>query len=88
MDRGSRAGEIVDLIDLDVERERHIVAHEVEVLVLDEMLDVAPRAGEEIIDAQHIGAFPQQPLAKMRAEEARASGDQHARFKMHVGFAV
>ena len=40
MHRRGRAGEIVDLVDLDVERERHVVADQLEMLVVEQMLDV------------------------------------------------
>ena len=36
------------------------------------------RAGEEIVDAEHVVPCGQQPLAQMRAEEAGAAGDQDA----------
>ena len=39
--RRGRAGEVVDLVDLDVERERHVVADQLEMLVVEQMLDVA-----------------------------------------------
>ena len=38
------------------------------------MLSLA--AGEEIVDAEHVVAGRQQPLAEMRAEKAGAAGDQ------------
>jgi hypothetical protein len=46
-----RTGEVVDLIDFDVERERHIVTNQLKPMVIEQMIDVAPRAGEEVIDA-------------------------------------
>jgi hypothetical protein len=30
VDRRGRAGKVVDLVDLDIERERHVVAHQLE----------------------------------------------------------
>ena len=36
------------------------------------------RAGEEVVDAEHVVALGQQPLAQMRAEEAGAAGDENA----------
>ena len=38
--RRGRAGHVVDLVDLDVERECHIVAGQLEMLVVEQMLDV------------------------------------------------
>lgn len=48
----SRTRKVVDFINLDVERERHIVPCQIEVLVIQEMLDVRPRASEKVIDAK------------------------------------
>jgi hypothetical protein len=80
-----RTGEIVDLVDLDIERERHVVTHQLEPLGADEMSDVALGAGEEVVDADDIRAPLQQSLAQMRAEEAGPAGHQNALFQMHWG---
>ena len=40
VDRRGRAGEVVDLVDLDVERERHVVAHQLEARMPHQMIDV------------------------------------------------
>ena len=63
MDRGSRAGKVEDRVDLDVKRKRHVVAHRFKQRVGQEMSDVAPATGEVVIDANHLGAVGQQPLA-------------------------
>ena len=52
-----RTGEVVDLIDFDVERERHIVTNQLKPMVIEQMIDVAPRAGEEVIDAYDDGTI-------------------------------
>ena len=36
-----RAGEVVDLVDLDVEREGDVVAHQLEARMAEQMVDVA-----------------------------------------------
>ena len=77
MDRRGRAGEIVDLVDLDIERKRDVVAHQLERLMVEQMGDVAPRAGEKIVDAEHVVSGMQKPFAQMRAEKARAAGDEN-----------
>ena len=79
--RGAR--QIVDLVDLHVEREGHVVADQFETLVVQQMLDIAARAAEEIIDADDVGALRKQPLAKVRAEKTRPAGYQDLLFKMH-----
>jgi hypothetical protein len=45
------------LIDFDVERERYIVANQLKPMVIEQMIDVASRAGEEVIDAYDDGAI-------------------------------
>jgi hypothetical protein len=53
------------------------MAHQLEAAVLQERQDVLARAGEEIVDAQHLMALPNQRLAQMRADEARAARHQN-----------
>ena len=54
VDRRGRAGEVVDLVDFHIQREGHVVAHELEARVVDDRLQVVARAGIEIVDAQHL----------------------------------
>jgi hypothetical protein len=54
------------------------VAHKLERLVVEQMGDVAPRAGEKIVDAEHVVSGLQQPFAQMRAEKACAAGDENS----------
>ena len=83
MDRRGGTGEVVDLVNLDIERKGHVVAHQLEARVPDQMLDIASRAGEEIVGAEHLVAARQQTLAKMRAEKASAAGDENSLVRMH-----
>jgi hypothetical protein len=50
MVRGGGAGEIVDFVDFDVERKRHVVTYEFEPLVVEQRQDIVARAGEKIVD--------------------------------------
>ena len=84
VDRRGGAGEIEDLVDFDVERKRHVVTHQLEIVVVEQVIDIAPRAGEIIVDAQHAGAALEQAVAKVRAEKSGAPGHQHACFEMHT----
>ena len=59
------------------------MADQLEALVVEQMLDVAPRAGEEIVEADDLRALRQQALAEMRAEKAGAAGDQNTLLQMH-----
>src|SRR6185437_14862530 len=80
VDGRGRASEIVDLVDLDIEREADIVAHRLEIRVRQQMRDVGLAPGEVIVDAEYVVAPGQQALAEMRAEEAGAAGDEDAFF--------
>lgn len=42
------------------------------------MRDIVLRAGVEIVDAQHVVAFGDEPLAQVRAEKAGAARDENA----------
>ena len=77
VDRRGRAGEVVDLVDLDVEREGHVVPHQLEMRIAQAGGDIVLAAGEVVVDAQHVVARRQQPLAKMRAEKTGAAGHQN-----------
>ena len=65
-----RTGEVIDLIDLDVERERHVVPHQFEMLVVEKMLDVLPGAG--VVGAEDIAAFREKPLASLEIRPRRS----------------
>jgi hypothetical protein len=81
VDGRGRAGEVVDLVDLDIERERHVVTQELEVRLADEMGDVALPAGEQIVGADDVVAARDESIAEVRAEEAGAAGDENAPFE-------
>jgi hypothetical protein len=47
------------------------VTNQLKAMVIEQMIDVAPRAGEEVIDAYDHSTIRQQPLTEVRTEEAR-----------------
>ena len=59
VDRRGRAGQIVDLVDLDIERKGDVVAEQLEAIVTEDAIEIAPRAGEEIVDADDARAVGQ-----------------------------
>jgi hypothetical protein len=69
VDGRGRASQIVDLIDFDVEGERHVVPDQLEALVPDQMVDVRLGAGEEIVDADDVVARCDQPITEVGAEK-------------------
>jgi hypothetical protein len=62
VNRTRRAGHVVDFVDLHVEREGHVVAHELEIAIVDQVTNVHPRPGEEIVEADHLVALLEQAL--------------------------
>jgi hypothetical protein len=65
VDGARGASEVVDLIRLDIQRERHIVAEELEALVADQVLYIPPRPREEIVDADDFAARRKQLFAQV-----------------------
>ena len=82
--RRGGAGQVVDLVDLQQDRQRHVVANQLEVRPAEQMGDVRLLAGEEVVEADHVVPLLDQPLAEVRAEKAGAAGDQNAFQRGHV----
>jgi hypothetical protein len=61
-----------------------VMTNKLKPTVVEQMIDVALRAGEEIIDANDVRAACEQAITEMRAEEASTPGNQYAHFKIHV----
>src|SRR5262249_49567376 len=72
VDRRSRASEIVDFVRLHVERKRDVMTEKLEARMGMEMLHVAFRAGEQVVDAEHLVPLLQQAIDQVRSEEAGA----------------
>jgi hypothetical protein len=66
VDRRGGTGEVEDRVNLDVEGEAHVVAHEFEPRVAREMVQIALVAGEQVVDAQHLVAAFEQPVDEVR----------------------
>jgi hypothetical protein len=49
---------------------------EAEAAVFREVLDIVPRARDQIVQAHHFTAVRQQPLAQVRADEAGGPGNK------------
>ena len=78
MDGAGGAGQVVDLVDLDIQRKGDVVAHELEAGVVEQVGDVVLGAGEEVVDAEHVVALGQQAVAQVAAQKAGAAGDEDA----------
>jgi hypothetical protein len=57
MDRRRWASQVVDLVNFDVERERDVVAHHLEVVIVEQMGDVCTPSGEVVVNAEYIVPF-------------------------------
>ena len=55
-----------------------IVAQKFEISLTQQMCDVRLLAGEEIVDANHVMAVGDQPLAQVRAQKAGSTGNHNA----------
>ena len=64
VDGAGRARHVVDLVDLDIEREADIMAHQLEARVAEQVRDIGAGSGEEVVRAQHVGASLEQALAE------------------------
>jgi hypothetical protein len=64
------------LIDLELEGVADVVADEFEAFVVEEVLDVALAAGEEVVEADDFVAFVEEAFAEVGAEESGAAGDE------------
>ena len=73
-----RTGQVVDLIHLNIERKSDIVAHQLEVRMIEQMGNVVLGAREEVVQTDDVVAVGQQAFAEMRAEEAGTTGDEDA----------
>ena len=77
--RRRRTGQVVDLVDLDEQREGQIVPQELEPGIGQQVMDAAAGRRVEVVHTQDFGAGGQQRLAQVAADEPGAAGDQDAR---------
>ena len=75
--RGSWASQIVDLVDLDLERINDIMPDQLKPGIVHQMLDVRFAAGKKVIQADHIVIRSDQPLAKMGAKKPGSTGNKN-----------
>ena len=75
--RRRRRGQVVDPVHLQQDRLGHVVADELEVRVFREREDVAPAAREQVVQAEHVRALPEQRFAEVAADESGAPRYQY-----------
>ena len=74
--RRGGAGEIVDLVHLELKRIDHIMPHELKTRVLQEVGDVLFPTGEQVIDDGDVMIVRDEAVTEMGAEETGAAGDE------------
>jgi hypothetical protein len=69
-------GEIVNLVNLNLKGDRHIVTQSFKMGLADEMRDILFAAREIVVHAQHIIAFTEKALTKMRSYKTRTASHE------------
>ena len=77
MNGGCRTGQVVDLIDFEVDRVDDVVTDAFKMGISQQMADVVLAAGVKIIEAKELLSLCEKPLAEVRSEKAGAAGDQN-----------
>jgi hypothetical protein len=85
VNRGRRAGEIVNFIDLEIKREGDVMSKQLEAWVTDEMLDIALASREEVVEADDFMPVGEKPVAEVRSEKSRSTRNQYGLTRNHVG---
>src|SRR5215475_3270387 len=83
MDGRRWACQVIDLVYFYIERERNVMPDHFEVLMVEQVLDIATRTGEKVIDADDDRSIGKQAFAKMRAEETSTARHQYSPLKVH-----
>src|SRR5262249_9113934 len=78
------AGEIINLVDFDIERKADIVSNELESGVRHEARHIRPRCCEEVVHAEDLVPAGEQSLTQMGAYESGASCDKNAAVAEHL----
>jgi hypothetical protein len=66
------------LINFQQDRLNHVVAQQFKAPVVQQVLDVLAPAGKKVVEADDLVTRLQHPLAKVRAEKARATRNQYS----------
>ena len=70
-------GEVVNLIDFEVDGVDNVVTDAFKMGIPKEMADVVLAAGEKIVEAKDLLSLGEKPLAEVRSEKAGAAGDEN-----------
>ena len=84
MNRGRRAGEVINVVDLDVERKADIMSNELKPGIRHDVVHVLPRCRDEVVQAEDLIPAGQQSLAQMGAYESGSSDDKDSAVAEHL----
>src|SRR5712691_9697387 len=62
----------------DRNRFRHVCLDEGKVRLIQQVLDVAAAAGEQVVQAENLVALGSEPITEVGSQKARAAGDNNA----------
>ena len=88
MRRRGRAGQIVNLVNLHIQRKGNVVTHQLEMRIVQQAQDVVLVAGEKVVDAKDVVSGRQQPFAEMRTQKTRSAGYHHSFSRIHRRYKV
>ena len=75
---GGGTGQVVDFIHFEEDRQRDVVADELEVWTVQQVTDVRFLAGEKAVHAEDVVSLFDQALAEVRAEEPGPAGHENS----------
>ena len=75
---GGGTGQVVDFVHFEEDRQRDVVADQLEVWTVQQVTDVRLLAGEEVVQAEDVVSLFDQALAEVRAEEPGPAGHQNS----------
>ena len=70
-----RAGQVVNLIDFQKDWLDYVVTNQLKILVIQEVPNICPPPGKEVVETKDLVAFFNKPFAKMRADKPCPAGN-------------
>ena len=74
---GGGAGQIVDLVGLDIDRVDNVVADQFEPRVTEKVADIVLVSSEEVVEADDFVTAFDEAIAEMRTEKSGSAGDKN-----------
>ena len=71
-------------VHFHIEWKGNVMPNYFEMLMAQQVIDIAMRAGEEVVGTENDCAMAEQALAKVRAEESGTASNQYPFFEVHL----